>query len=37
MIEALYDEPSGISLINLRKTRSSFLADGYEFVLGFKK
>lgn len=37
MIEALYDEPSGISLINFRKTRFGFLIDGNEFVLSFKK
>jgi serine/threonine protein kinase len=37
MIEALYDEPSGICLNYHRKTSSSILTYGDEFVLGIEK
>ena len=37
MIEALYDEPSGISFNYLRKASFSVLTDGYEPLLSIKK
>ena len=37
MIEALYDEPSGMYLVNLRQTRPRILTYGYELVLGSQR
>lgn len=37
MIEALYDEPSGINHNYHREVSSCFLTDGNEFILGLKE